>query len=332
MKKPTVILGVLASIVGSAAAADGGECLAHGYFSDGQRVTSISLSYSFADAQLNAPWLLSSLTTSLRHGPVGAQRVERPAKAIAADGKLLLGFCIRGTFSAGESFELIVGPRAHTLLARSAGTSQVTRAALEAAGATMSPDLKAITLHVMPHIAVLPQAAPDWLILTRSDAQRTSDGHLRVEVQIFSPTTTDQQGIAVAFEFVGESTIACMAPVPRPRAQQIAVSIELGKGAAKAFTTEPTFGTELVQRKANLFPESCGNAPAFELFAGHTGTLFQGFNTIRYAFKQGRLLVPRSVPLYANGDWGERDILRWGTVRVLMQGHIYPTAALLQLP
>jgi len=333
MNRLALLLTVLALFASRTLAANGKECLPERYFSDDDKLTIISVGYSFADNNLNTPWLLQSLTAALKYAGLKGEEVESPARSGVSDGKLLLTFCIDKSFARGEAMFLVVGPREHRLLARRTEKTRIGRAELEEAKAHVASDLKAISYEVMAPIDLLPQASPDWLIVTYADAQRTSNGQLRIDVQVFNPTAIEQQGIDVRLDFLGRSTVACNRASPRPPGQQIAVTIELGKGVAKAFTTEPTFGTELVEREARLYPEVCGHQPRFSLALGHTGLVSKGFNSIRYGFKQDGLVVPRNVRLYLSSfDGGQRDILRWPQVRVQLDGHVFPRALPLLLP
>jgi len=209
----------------------------------------------------------------------------------------------------------------------------ISRAELEQEKVSIAADTKAISYGYMPPVSLLPQPAPDWVIVTRKRVERNKQGHLRVELQFFNPTGADQQGAEVQLAFRAMGTMVCFSPTPRPPATQIQVSIEFGKGVAIAYTTEPTFGAESVQRRAIILPESCGYPAMLIVEVGETGIFSPGFNTVRYVFDKGILEVPKNIKLFAGSGLSafHRDIFLWASLEARIKGNVYPKGVELPL-
>jgi hypothetical protein len=293
-------------------------------FSDKDAITEVAVSLGFQNDQLNAPWLFEALTVGLMHTDgTGKSRAVPRIKYEIENSRLVSFFCLSGSVVESDEMQFLIGPRKLKLLARRPSEVTLGRSKLEGMRVNMKEDTQLLTYGSMPPISLLLQPAPDWVVVTRKRMERTKDGQLRIELQLFNPTTIDQQGAEVRFTFSAPSFIECAGPTPRTPTQ-VQVSVEFSKGVAKVYTSEPALGTELIERRATILPESCEKNAAFLIEVGPTGQLSPGFNTVRYAFGSS-LLVPSSVRLFMSKGMEQfRDVLRWPNVEAEIQGNVYP--------
>lgn len=137
----------------------------------------------------------------------------------------------------------------------------------------------------MTTVVFLQQPDPDWLTLLRSEVFLSTDGYLRLELDLQNLSKQQHPGVEVSLE--ATKTVSCEQPAGG--VAEIDLAFSIAHGVLTLSSGDPQF-KEPIERRVTFSVDPCGTT-GFSAILGPTGVISAGqIFRIRYRF-------PPSVPV-----------------------------------
>jgi hypothetical protein len=158
------------------------------------------------------------------------------------------------------------------------------------------------------------------VILKDANWLRTKDGSLRLDVELFNPTSHEYSGGKLSLSFESNKTIACIRPRRDP--DPIPVEIKVQEGKILVAPADPDYG-ELIQRNASYQPEGCGKVASVSMSIGPSSSVpprssVRTRYAIRYRVSDTTNRNPGSSPILSE------EFLNWASTLPIEGEQVFP--------